>query len=452
MVNNTKCHVVDNNGTKCDKGVYPNPLAGRFCGDRAEFSRSSAQVKHVRGIADLSRHQGELQQIKAIRRDKNIRFNEGDVENVLLNLLQTPHWDVDFQLCKPRKRGFLPNILFLREKQLSLVDTVVALMAMEDCHRKQKERDKKSKKKKLESGLDNQYCSTCLPQMDKGKGKKIFPWWSKIQHDKELSFECTSCMIESLKQLSKTDPFLSFNQDFGDGKGFFLYQNQLYDPNSDDVFCSEQILCYDLNRPLARKSPVFSLLAAGAVVPSINDTEEVQAFLGKVNQLTMDHDQHLLTKAKTRAEERQSLDTEQAEALVELGNIPSLTQDTIDQNVKQLDSLINSVLSLTDADQPSLAMCNACSMKANMINGELSTSRADGEHLRKIKSKDVALLLDVNGGIPLEGTHFTIISEVGKLDRTRKGNKFQVLVHDVSNDNHITTWSPEKLAKFLAKL
>eukprot|EP00984_Skeletonema_dohrnii_P002009 scaffold669_cov77-Skeletonema_dohrnii-CCMP3373.AAC.4 len=307
-------------------------------GDFVEIEQSSLvrlrNVNHVRGIADLSRHQGVLQQMKAILRDKNIRFNEdeGDVENVLLNLLQTPHWDVDFELCKPRKRGFLPNILFLKKKQLSLVDTVVALMAMEDCHRKIKESAKKRQKQAVESGLDNKYCSTCLPKMDKGKGKLIFPSWSELQHDKELSFECTSCMTESLKQLSKADPFLSFNQDFGNGKGFFLYQNQFYDPNSDDAFCSEQILCYDLNRPLARKSPVFALLAAGAVVPSINDTEGVQAFLGKVNQMTMEHDQYLLKQAKKRAENRQSLDREQAEALAELGNIPSLTQGAIDRN------------------------------------------------------------------------------------------------------------------------
>ena len=444
-----RCGVVNENGKACTKGAIIDKkpcgfsIICRGCTSihwNEEFEtieggspdvRRLLNAKHVQGLTDLSRYQDVIQQIKVILRNNGIDFNEGDVENALLNLLQTKHWDVNLEQCKPRKQGVLPTILFLEDKQdLSLANTVAASFAIEFLHRKQRE----TRKKQRLSGSNNTYCMTCLPKTaGEGKARTIFASWTKLRHNKDFLFECTTCLIKRLKMLSKTLPYLFFHQNIDDGEGYFLLQNHSFNHDSDDAFFGEQIHCWDLNRPKARKSPAFLLVAAGAPVPSNDDTAGKQKFSQLMRQLKADHDQYLLGQKSNRAKQRDSLDREQQEALDHLGNnIPTLAPEEIDQNVKETSSLIKRVLSSTDANDPALAMGNARSSKATLINGEVSFSGADDEHLRKLKKSEWSLLLVANGGIPLEDIHYTTVSEVGKLNRAGMGDKFQVFYSDIA--------------------
>ena len=471
-----KCAAVDKNGTKCDKLTHLQARLGLICRScipthwEDDFKAIDGSVlkrlhngKYVPGITDLSCHQETLLRVKALvsSKKKGIVVDEGEVENVLLNLLQTPHWDVDLEICKQGGRKAMPtDILFFQDKQTrSLADTVATLIAIKLEHQKQKDQRNKRHKETIESGLDSRFCKICLPPVGEGgegKAKCIYAVWSKLRDSKEFSLGCTSCMIQMLLQLSETLHYLSFVQDLGEGnKGYFLLQNPLFDRDSDNEFCNEQVLVWDLNRPKTRFSPAFIVLSGGVKFPPIDDTEAKKRFLGLVSQLDAEKDDYLLSANERNAKKRQSFDREQKEVLAQLGNIPSLTPEEIDQKVKAARSVLKSELSLTDADadppQSLLGLCNASSSKATMIDGKLSTSLADNEPFRKITEPDSALILDTNGGVPKEGKHFTIVS---KFDRKGKGDKFQVLIYNVTGavDHNIVRIVEERGIKTIQSL
>eukprot|EP00986_Skeletonema_menzelii_P004714 scaffold1646_cov69-Skeletonema_menzelii.AAC.1 len=433
----TRCQFVNDDGRQCRKESTLRSLNGLACkltckscisknweSDpnivKQEGSLRLRNVNYDHDTADISLHQETVQLIVALLRDCGVEVEDDDVAGFLLNYFQTESWEVDLAALQPNKRKPLPYILYFLQKQtLSLVETVAALIAAEYLHQEEKSKKKKQQKERRESGLDSSYCSSCIGT---GTLKKIVTPWSKLKH--KYAFRCTSCMNEALKSLAETNTHLSI---IPIGIGIFMYKNPIYDASSEDAFCGEEFHYLDLNNSKSRRPAVFPLLATGAV-PSTNDT----TFQDTVNQMEVEYEQHLIKNRDNMRQYYKSLSRDQAEVLAKLGNnVPSLTQDNVDQETKRLGSFLDGALPKVKGNGPTLVMCNASSSNAEIIDGRLVTSRVDNEQFRKLVCTDSTILLLSNGATP-SVSDFTIVtvSDASEINVTETEGICQVIVYE----------------------
>lgn len=79
-----------------------------------------------------------------------------------------------------------------------------------------------------------------------------------------------------------------------------------------------------------------------------------------------------------------------------------------------------------------IGMCNSSSLIPEMIDGQLSTSIAAKEHIRKLISPDVAMLLDPSGNALSQGKDFKLFTDLDGFEAAgTNDNQLRVFVHTI---------------------
>jgi hypothetical protein len=391
-----------------------------------------ANDHYVPGTTDLSGHQDDLKWIIANLKENGVDVDDEVVKEDLLDLLTTSHWDERRDYLQSGKTKKIPYNFFLKRQTLSLRDQAAAMITLK-CTA---EATASKVVERKESGEHRAVCKGCHA---KGVIRSHVAVFSNLKA--KYNFSCPDCLFEILTQLCETNSLLSF---FPVGpKGVFLYQNPVYDPSSTIPFCREEIICHNVNLKKGNKHPAILLLAAG-LDPSTNKDE----FLKNVAQMVQEYNNSLQVKRDYDNEKRQSFNREQATILTKVYNniIPSLPSKIVSQKVEQFDKVVDNALTRVSGD-PVIGMCNSSSLIPELIDGQLSTSIAEKEHIRKLISQNVAMILTPSGDPLSQGKDFILFTDLDEFEAagTSNDSQIRVFMHTIlSRQGHNTVRMAEQ--------
>ena len=114
--------------------------------------------------------------------------------------------------------------------------------------------------------------------------------------------------------------------------------------------------------------------------------------------------------------------------------------------MEQFDKVVGDVLTRVPGN-PLIGMCNSSSLIPKMIDGQLSTSIAAKEHIRKLIFPDAAMLLDPSGNPLSQGKDFKLFTDLDEFEAAGTSNDSQLRVFVyaiVSRQGHDTVRMAEQ--------